>query len=388
MVKTDHVQIGVKMKESSRFKPIRPFIKDDIPQVVSLFERLLLSDTPSRRQLAPDKLSDYFEQILFHNPWYDEELSSMVYQGTEGKILGFLGVVPRRMVFGNQPIRVAISFHFMVEPDSRTTLAGVQLLKTFFSGPQDLSFTDGAGQVGRRVWEGVGGTTALLYSQRWRRILRPSHQAVHLLTKKSIIGKNKLGELVARAASPICNLSDAAIERMVPRYFPANHTAGSEEALEAEIFLENLPQFSKHLAMRPSYDADSLNWLIGHAEEMKLHGTFKQLVVRDARGEVIGWYMYYLNPGGLSQVLQIACKKNMAGAVLDHLFDHARRHGAYSIMGRQEPQFMEELSEKFCFFSREGGWTLIHANDREILHAIQRGDAFFTGLEGEWCLLF
>src|SRR5262249_60171977 len=88
------------------------------------------------------------------------------------------------MLLHGRPIRAATSMHFMVEPGSRSTLAGVQLLKTFFSGPQDLSLTDTAGAVGRKIWEGIGGDTALAYSINWTRLLRPTRYVVRLLARK------------------------------------------------------------------------------------------------------------------------------------------------------------------------------------------------------------
>src|SRR5262249_31196560 len=111
--------IPKRMGESLRMKPVRSFVKDDIPQVVDLFQRILLSEGPSFRKLSPAALPNYFEQIFFNNPWYDEEISSLVYQESNGKIIGFLGVVPRSMEFQDRSIRAAISFHFMVEPENR-----------------------------------------------------------------------------------------------------------------------------------------------------------------------------------------------------------------------------------------------------------------------------
>src|SRR5215813_1200207 len=150
--------------------PVRPFTKNDIPQVVKLFQKVFFNND----QTAPSssKLDDYFEEMFFHNPWTEEEIPSLVYETGDGAIIGFIGVIPRRMLLHGRPIRTATSMHFMVEPGSRSTLAGVQLLKTFFSGPQDLSLTDSAGAVGRKIWEGLGGATALAYSINWTRYLR------------------------------------------------------------------------------------------------------------------------------------------------------------------------------------------------------------------------
>src|SRR5215813_2491706 len=169
---------------------VRPFTKNDIPQVVSLFQKVFFKN--GQTAPSPSKLDAYFEEMFFHTPWTErvtekgtekgaekgtegrdeEEISSLVYETGDGAIIGFIGIIPRRMLLHGRPIRAATSMHFMVEPGSRSTLAGVQLLKTFFSGPQDLSLTDSAGAVGRKIWEGLGGATALAYSINWTRYLR------------------------------------------------------------------------------------------------------------------------------------------------------------------------------------------------------------------------
>src|SRR5262245_1029793 len=370
------------MNERHGAQPIRPFLREDIPQVADMFQRLLLGDTAPFRMLSSEALPAYFEEIFFNNPWYDEMIPSLVYQERDGKIIGFLGVVPRQMLFLDQPVRVAVSFHFMVEPESRSSMAGVKLLRAFFAGPQDISLTDGAGQVGRRIWEGVGGSTAWAYSLLWTRILRPARYAVNLL------GKRKSLSPFAHALSPLCSLADAAGRRMLPRYFPEAPPQCSEEDLDFETLLRLLHQYSKNAALKPVYDEHSLQWLLEHAEQMKLLGDLRTALVRDHSREVIGWFMYYLKPGGMSTVFQFAARKGAVNEILDSLFNHAWRHGASSIIGRLYPHYMQELSEKRCYFHRGGGWVLVHSNNARLLDVIQRGDAFLTGLEGESCLLF
>src|SRR5262249_52807778 len=118
--------------------PVRPFTKNDIPQVVKLFQKVFFNN--GQRAPSSSKLDAYFEEMFFHNPWTEErakeEIPSLVYETGAGAIIGFIGIIPRRMLLHGRPIRAATSMHFMVDPDSRSTLAGVQLLKTFFSGPQ------------------------------------------------------------------------------------------------------------------------------------------------------------------------------------------------------------------------------------------------------------
>jgi hypothetical protein len=345
-----------------------------------MFRRLLLGDEPPRSNLPISRLADYFDKTFFHSPFYDASLPSLVYQNGDGKIIGFLGVVPRRMLFRDVPINIAISFHFMVEPESRSTLAGVHLLRTFFSGPQDLSLTDGAGEVGRKVWEMVGGVAVPLYCQRWTRILRPSREILNLLRR------NKMVSSISPLISPFCDVTDSTLAHLMPRYFPSPQNF--EEELTVETFLEELPHISKGLALQPDYDTDTAKWVFDGAAQMKYYGHLQKVLVRNAKRETIGWYMYYLNGGGLATVLQIAARKGTVVEILDQLFSHARKKGAVALSGRIEPRFMREFSEKHCFFRSVGAMFLVHSRNEDLLHAIQRGDAFMSHLEGEWTLLF
>lgn len=363
-------------------KAIRPFSKDDIPQVVDMFQRLLLRNTEGGRLQSRELLPDYFEQIFFHNPWYDEEITSLVYENASGRIIGFLGVTPRPMLMRHHPIRMAISLHFMVEPESRTSLAGIQLLKSFFAGPQDISLTDGAGKVGREVWEGLGGVTTYLYSQRWARILKPSQFVVSQLAKRTSFAS------LASVMTPLCRLFDAGTTKLVPKYFPRLNSKYSEEELDIGTLITYLPRLAGNRAIQPVYDDHSLQWIFSHARQMHSYGALQSVLVRDEIGEVVGWYLYYLKSGDMSTVIQIVARKNSFNEILDHLFEHARRHGATALIGRLEAQYIQELSDKYCWFDRFSGWTLIHSQNFEVLHAIQRGDAFLSKLEGEWCLQF
>src|SRR5262245_30731790 len=140
---------------------IRPFVRDDIPQVADLHRRVFGVGAKPYQQPISSKLlqsyADYFEDIFFRNPWYDEALPSLVHEEPSGKITGFLGIMPRRMSFNRRQITLSLSSQFIVDPDSRSGLAGVQLLKTHLGGRSDFTLTDEANNISRKLWEGLGG---------------------------------------------------------------------------------------------------------------------------------------------------------------------------------------------------------------------------------------
>jgi hypothetical protein len=354
---------------------VRPFLMEDIPPVADLYTRVFLrSDRP-----ASQKLTNYFEEIFFGNPCCQEDMPSLVYQETHGRIVGFQGVLSRRMRFLDRRIRVAIAFHLMVEPQSRSTLASVQLLKTVFAGPQDLTLTDGAGIVGRQIWEALGGKSALLYSLYWTRVLRPAQLALSALKKRKSFAPVLL--------TPLCTMAEKLMKRAKPLRFTAPRNVVDEE-LDKQELLSDLGEFSNLRSLRPDYDERTLDWLLERLAQRRGFGQFRKVSVRSDKGLLLGWYMYYLNPGGTSEVIQFAAKKEWIGVLLNHLFFNAWREGAAAVSGRLDPRFMQELSDNYCIFHRRGPWLLVHANESEVLQDICLGHAFLTRLDGEWCALY
>lgn len=361
---------------------VRPFVEEDIPQVADLHRRVLRTgDQLSSRILR--SYTSYFREIFLNNPWYDEDLSSLVYQDTDGAIVGFLGVVPRWMSFRGRPIRAAIGSQFIVEPDRRFTQAAIQLLNEFLAGPQILSIADEASDASRRVWERTGGVTEKLYSLDWGRLLRPGQFFLSRLESQ-----HSLPAPVVVAAQPVCRLLDSLAARMPGSPFRQTPPEVSGEELDEQTLLACLSEFSRDRSVRPEYDDRSLKWLLGILAQKTEHGTFQKVAVRNATGDLIGWYLYYLNRGGIGEVLQLGARKNSIKDVLGHLSYHAWRQGVIALSGRLEPRFLHEFWESACVFHHRGHWVLVHSTDSDLLRAIHSGDAFLTRLEGEWCMRF
>ena len=351
---------------------IRTFQETDVPGVALLYRETFASD----HMPEPRRIAAYFRELFFENPWCEMGLQSFVYEEKDGHIAGFVGVLPRRMLANGRSIVAVITLHFMVQPSSRTRLAGIELCRKVFQGPQDLTITDGANDLGRRVWEGLGGSNALLYSLYWIRPLRPTQYLMSRLIKPTFLSAVKYVSL------PFGKLADAIARRFGPSQLRAKE-AGRD--LDPKTYLDYLPIFAKDEGIRPDYDSRTLEWLFHRAAERRDVGEFHKIVVRNAKQETLGWYVYYLIPKGTSTVLQLAGTEDSIKEVIDHLFYHAWAGGSLAVSGRVDPLFMQQLSDKHCFFDRRGPWVLVHSRRPEILHAIQQGKAFLTRLEGEWC---
>ncbi len=359
---------------------VRPFVEADIPQVAELHRRVFRTgDAPSAE--LERRYRAYFRGIFLDNPWYDEEVSPLVYEDADGSIAGFLGVMPRRMSIRGRPIQAAVSSQFIVEPGRRSTMAAVHLMKTFMSGPQDVSIADEANCLSRKLWESLGGATALLHSIHWARLLRPAQFGLLRMGRGTRLG-------TASVVRPVCRLVDGVAAHLPRSPFRHSVTSLSSEDLDVETLLACLSESSGRPALRPEYDARSLRWLLEFLVPARGEGSLHKALVRDAAGQVLGWYLYYAGPAGLGEAVHIGARHESIKAVLEHLFQDAWRRGVVALSGRLEPRFTADFAQTYCLFHPRLCWMLVHSRDAEVLQAIHSGDAMLTRLEGEWCMRF
>jgi hypothetical protein len=356
---------------------IRVFAEDDVPAVAALFGRAF-SEPRWSSQAACEA---YIREPIFNNPWCDFQLPSWVAE-EDGRICGFYGVMPRPMLLRGRPIRVAVGCHYMVDPDKRHSLTALQLAKACLSGPQDLTLADGANDLSRRMWIGIGGTVSVLYGFNWIRPLRPARYVLSLLDERTTLPLP-----LTFAARPLAALADALVTRLRPNRFYREAVELVEDALDAATMLAHLPDVMGSSALQPAYNARMLAWLLDQTARKTRHGRLRARAVRDGERRLIGWYLYYVQPGGVSDVVQLAARNGWYDRVLQRLLADAWRQGAVAVQGRLDPRFARELSAPHCWF-RRGPNALIHSRRADVIDAIQQGDAFLSRLEGEWWLKF
>jgi hypothetical protein len=149
-----------------------------------------------------------------------------------------------------------------------------------------------------------------------------------------------------------------------------------------------LSEAGKKQSIRPDYDHRSLGWILERAGQMQRHGRLEKVLLKTEKQQIVGWYLYYANPGGVSEVVHLHAQPNFPHDVLDHLFRHAWGQGATALCGRMEPRMMQALADKHCVFHCGPQWVLLHSRRPELLHAFNGGNAGFSRIDGEWCLHF
>jgi hypothetical protein len=359
---------------------IRTFVESDIPEVARL-HRTIFKTEDSTDPAWLDSYYTYFTRVFLENPSQDTLLPSLVYEEDAEGVVGFLGVVPRRMTMNGRRVQAAIGSQFVVAQTGHAGHISLQLAEAFLRGPQDLSICDEATDLSRKIWEGLGGTTSLLHSLYWTRPLRPGRLALSLLRDRPRLVP------LAVAAKPLARLVDEIATRV-----PQNHLFELGSDLSAgddliESVLTCLPTLVGARSLRVDYDAPTFRWLLERARQKKGSGSLHAAVVKDG-DRIVGWYVYHLERDQIATVLQVAAETDAVRTVLDQLFWQAGHHGAIAVTGRAEPRYLQDLSESYCLFHRRGPWVLLNARQQALLRSFETGDAWFSRLDGEWCLGF
>src|SRR5271154_6813080 len=80
---------------------IRVFTEEHVGDAATLYLKAARGESGP----APRSLQDQMKETFLGNPWVSPEIPSLVYLD-QGKLVGFLGVIPRPMRFRGRPIQV------------------------------------------------------------------------------------------------------------------------------------------------------------------------------------------------------------------------------------------------------------------------------------------
>lgn len=357
---------------------IRPFAVDDIPQVAEL-HRTVFAVANTMSSGLFEAYRAYFEEVFLEPVAGHDEIGSLVCE-EDGRVTGFLGSVPRRMSMCGRPVLARVATQFAVNPRNRGA-GGFKLAQVFFAGPQDFAIADESNSPARTLWSALGGITCSVHSILWCYPLRPCSFGLYALRR--FRGMNSP---LASIAVPLAHSLDTILLRtpMLPHPRSVPDTSGRE--LDLSMLHDCLDGMITN-TLRPCYDAGSLAWVLRRANQVKTGKGLEKIAVSNDKGQIVGWYIVSLTRDGISEVLQFHAKNGASQLVFNHLLNHARQSGAVAVSGRLDHNLMEPVAEARCMM-HSGPWVLVHSRNPEFARALQRGDAFFSRLEGEWCTRF
>jgi hypothetical protein len=349
---------------------IRAFTSDDIPAIAALFQKTFRNP---RRQ-APASLISYLDELFLHHPWHDPELASKVFVRPDGSVGGFIGVLPLRMSFRGRPVRAAAAGSLMVDRPEENPLAGARLLRSFMSGPQDLSVSETANALSRRMWDQLGGEPVPGESMDWFRIFHPAGFSLVAAGRRF-----PMMALLHPAAAGFDWMADrvSAFFRLDDPQAPVRDADVDDGTLTRHLL-----DFAELYSLRPQWDRESLTWLLAQAARKQRPGTLFRRAVYARDGKALGCYLYYGGAGRIATVLQLLARPGAAATVVDSLFAHAHHHRNVAVRGRAQPKLLDALQQRRCLFVCRSA-AVVHTRDAELVGAIRQGDDLMTGLAGE-----
>jgi hypothetical protein len=363
------------MIRSRSSRAVRRFVGTDIPDVARLHARVW--PNPG---CTPSVYDDYFRRVFIANPDSDPALPSLVSENESGRVVGFIGVVPRVVVADGRTYRAAVSSQFVVEPGPEAAFAAVRLLRAYLEGPQDVSIADEATDAARALWGGLGASTAHFLSMHWTRVLRPARFAASFLRARP-----RRWGLLARVLAPCSVPADALAVRLRGTPFYQPRTFEPPQEITAAIAVAHQEEFCHPSALRVVHDERSFQWLLDRAARASVdHHPVTGVVT--GSGRVRGWYIAALDGQGQCDVVHLAAVRTASREVLEALFQHAWRRGACAVSGRADVRFTSALSDASCVFHQQGHWMLVNTSSADILRAFESGSACFARLDGEWAL--
>ena len=330
---------------------------------------------------APAALHNSFTDLYFLNPMLDARAPSFVYEDS-GEVLGFFGVTTRRMCFAGEVIRVGFAGNFVVHPKARGGGAARGLLDAFVASNHDLLMTDSANDISRHLFQRVGFKTIPALNIHWARPLKAGEYAVYAMSRRM---SSHTAAALQFVMKPLCAVVDSLSRAIVPSGRVPESTLFAED-LSLETLLHSSAECHKGYTLWPQYDAELLPWLLRFMQQNKKRGVLRSVGLRDGSRHIIGWYVYYTRPGAIGEVVQVCGRPDLYKAVLEHLFEDARQQGVIALHGVAEYRRIPDFSDEGCFFTCRGGWTLAHSRRAELLDILERGEAFLSRLDGEWCL--
>lgn len=348
---------------------VRDFQHGDIEAVARLFQK-----TFRESKTQSSSLVAYLEEAFFDHPWTEPDIRSKVFVEGDGRVSGFLGVFPSRLEFDGRPLRAAFASSLMVENRKENPLAGARLVRSFLSGPQDVSLTETANQTAIGMWQKAGYPLDPGYSMNWLRVLRPTSMGVQLLERH-------FGP--ARLLRPFGRLTDR-ITSLVKRssFHPAYNGKLTFRDVTPDVFGEAMLALKDFYPLRPRWDAESLRWFLRQAEQKLNFGYPEWRVGYAADNRPLAAYAYFTEPGGIGWVLQALAAPAMTGDLVDDLFTHAYGFGCAGLRGAAHPWLIPALMTRRTFFYSRS-FYVAHARDKALLEPVRSGQALISGLAGE-----
>jgi hypothetical protein len=297
---------------------------------------------------------------------------SMVCRDREGKPVGFLGVTNIPFQYRDRVITGAYASDFLISESARNSLTALRMLKVFFSGPQDFSFTDDANLTSRQLWERLGGMTAYSQSIYYKTPVRPAS----FIARPIVKGRNRaFGITLCKSAF----LIDFLMNRVnMPRFRPEQMNV-TYQLLKPDDLINLMELHMRGYYLHPRLTKDGAQYYLGLIEMEEQYGKLFKAAVVDDRGYV-DWFVYYLNSDKSCSVLYSESLKGREDLLFKSLLWHSYRQGGVELSGRLNPVQAGTWIGRNSLLLPGRFWAMVHTAQKELLADLLTDKAFLRRL--------
>jgi len=360
--------MGMEMK---RGRQIRPMTVDDIPQVGRLFYKTFRN----RASNSSNAFNDYFQQLFFGSPIYQQQYGSIVHETSAGHISSVVSAVPMQYMVDGAIITARLLCAFMTDPDMPCHGAA-ELALTMRPRNQDLCFTDSASPASAGAFKAARAALLPVHGLDWCRVFQPAGFFARSAASRSTLGRHA-------ARLPIARPVDHIIRRMIPGLHVEPGAGMHDEDMAPELFVATVQDFLSDYPVRPVWSGPELNWILDVARLNASLGDLNIRSVWDQNAELIGCFVYFGRPGMIAQVMNIFSQKGKDALVINRMMYHLEQAGLVAARGHVQPRQLDALSRQRAMYYKHRAHTCVSTRHASVLNAIDRNDMYIGGLAGE-----
>ena len=351
---------------------VRPLEERDLERVADIFLKTFRRGVPTRKGEANRALADYMRGLYLSGPALKPGGGSLVHADGSGTVTGFLGGLQSSFDLDGERLTARALSAYMVDEAANDPIAGVALMRAYFNGPHDFYFSDTANPLSFGIARLFKCEVMTAHSLEWVRVFRPAGLAL----RKAGTRWPMLPTVLFR--QPVL-LADRIARRLMPKSPTKLPPAGVvDEAVSREEMAALLPKFAARYRLRPAWPPEELTWYLDQAALKRGNGPLQGRVVREEGGADIGCYLFYGEPDGIVQVVQVLAGEGRLGTVVTSLMRTVEAMGCVAARGQASPELLKELYADPAVFYHCIGAALLRTRRADVMAAM-RGEAMLAG---------
>jgi hypothetical protein len=365
---------------------VRPVERRDMPGVAELYRSI----GEGARSRPLDEVTRKLTECFVDVPFPDEGApTSFVHEGSDGRLAGFIGLIPRRWKHEDKTIIGLATTGLVIDPSHPDAKhSAMWLTQKGLGQAYDFSITDKPTDAVTKMRTGGSGKSTNVvfrshiitgHGYRFRIGLRLTEDARQRMRDR----------LRWRRYWPALAPFDRVARRVALAWDDRRPSAIAGKHHEGVTF-EPATATSIHetrLALAQEYspclvdDPALAKWQLDFLADYPSRGEFHWYIARVGE-QPVGWFLYYVRTDKPSEVASVVALPRWKSAVCVAMLEHALRDGATGLIGTTSGVMAHELLELGANIFRADR-LLVACRDPEVLRGFRTTHALITGLESE-----